>query len=282
MAGTLFVVATPIGNLEDITARALRILREVALIAAEDTRRTGHLLARYGISTRTTSLHRHNEHHKLEDLLARLREGESIALVSDAGTPSISDPGGEFVAAAIRAAIRVEPIPGPSAVVAALSVSGFECSPFTFLGFAPTKGADRRAWMERARQSAPCVIFYEAPHRIRFTLEEFRRNVGDVDVLVARELTKVHEELLRGTISSVLEQLGKPIGEFTIVAKIGQSTDEEQPSDASPGAIFDKFCLLTESDGLTRRQAIARLSREFGTTAKVIYAAIEVAKKSVS
>src|SRR5436190_1141993 len=147
MTGTLFLVATPIGNLEDITARALRVLGEVALIAAEDTRRTSHLLARYAITTPTTSLHEHNEVQKTPSLVARLQAGDSIALVSDAGTPLMSDPGHHLVETAIEAGIRVEPIPGPSAIIAALSASGFPTKPFTFLGFPPARGKDRKQWL---------------------------------------------------------------------------------------------------------------------------------------
>src|SRR6195256_6406956 len=151
MAGTLFVVATPIGNLEDITVRALRVLREVALIAAEDTRRTAHLLARHAITTPTTSLHEHNEAGKSAALVARLEAGESIALVSDAGTPTVSDPGSLLIRAAIDAGVRVEPIPGPSAVLAALAASGLPTDSFAFLGFPPTRSTDRKLWFDRLK-----------------------------------------------------------------------------------------------------------------------------------
>src|SRR3954463_14019099 len=160
MPGTLFVVATPIGNLEDITVRALRILREVAVIAAEDTRRTGQLLARYAIATPTTSLHEHNEAAKTASLIARLQRGESIALVSDAGTPTVSDPGGVLIRAAIDAGIRVEPVPGPSAVLAALAASGLPTESFSFLGFAPTGGKDRKRWFERVRSVRGTIVFF--------------------------------------------------------------------------------------------------------------------------
>src|SRR5262245_9042264 len=151
MPGTLFVVATPIGNLEDVTARALRVLREVAVIAAEDTRRTAGLLTRYAIATPTISLHEHNEASKIPALIARLERGDHIAIVSDAGTPTVSDPGHRLVSAAAAAGIRVEPVPGPSALMAALAVSGFPADQFTFLGFPPTKAKDREAWLEQVR-----------------------------------------------------------------------------------------------------------------------------------
>src|SRR6185436_70073 len=170
MPGTLYVVATPIGNLEDVTLRALRTLREVSLIAAEDTRRTARLLQHYSISTRTTSLHAHNERDRTPALIERLSAGESIALVSDAGTPLISDPGQTLVGAARAAGIRVESIPGPSAVMAALSSSGLETPEFVFLGFPPARSKDRKIWFESLRSQSRLAVFFEAPHRIRRTL----------------------------------------------------------------------------------------------------------------
>src|SRR5687767_5052870 len=166
MAGILYVVATPIGNLEDVTLRALRVLREVSLIAAEDTRRTARLLQHYSISTRTTSLHEHNEREKTAKLIERLRGGDSIALVSDAGTPLISDPGQNLVAEARRAGIRVEAVPGPSAILAALSSSGLAAATFVFLGFPPIRAKDRAAWLGGLRDESRLAIFFEAPHRI--------------------------------------------------------------------------------------------------------------------
>ncbi len=282
MAGTLFVVATPIGNLEDITARALRVLREVALIAAEDTRRTSQLLSRYGIATRTTSLHEHNERQKTDELLTRLGAGESIALVSDAGTPTVSDPGSHFIAAAIARGVRVEPIPGPSAVMAALSVSGFELDGFSFLGFPPQSGTARRRWFERLSALGPCVVFYEAPHRIRFSLEDLQRSIGDVEVVVGREVTKVHEEFLRGPISSVLGKLqAGPLGEFTIVVYFGHKAERVRLS-APPTAldVLLEFSQMTDSGGLTRRQAISKLSKNHGLSAKEVYSLVEAGKIS--
>jgi 16S rRNA (cytidine1402-2'-O)-methyltransferase len=281
MAGTLFVVATPIGNLEDITARALRVLREVALIAAEDTRRTGHLLARYGISTPTTSLHEHNERGKSETLLARLAAGESIAIVSDAGTPTISDPGSRLVALAMERGIRVEPIPGPSAVMAALSVSGFAAGGFTFLGFPPTRSKDRKLWLTKLISNSGTVVFYEAPHRIRATLQEIRLAAGDCRVVIARELTKAHEELVIGPISTALERLKAPRGEFTVVLEIGQTKDISLANPAWPADIAAEFGRLTKYETKTKREAIAQLSRRHGLSANAVYAALEAARKSV-
>ena len=285
MAGTLFVVATPIGNLEDITARALRVLREVALIAAEDTRRTAHLLARYGITTRTTSLHEHNERGKASTLISRLQAGENVALVSDAGTPTVSDPGVHLIAAAVESGIRVESVPGPNAAVAALSVSGLSTDSFTFLGFPPTKAKDRTSWFNRLRGAGPTVVFYEAPHRIKRTLEEIQAKIGDVPIVLARELTKVHEELVRGPISRVLSGNLTALGEFTVVVNIGHLTDFNITNSAQPPsdqAIVAEFGLLTTNRVNTRRQAIAALSRKYGLSAKHTYRVLEEAKRSGS
>jgi 16S rRNA (cytidine1402-2'-O)-methyltransferase len=285
MAGTLFVVATPIGNLEDITTRAIRVLREVALIAAEDTRRTAHLLARYGIATRTTSLHEHNERGKTSSLIARLQAGESVALVSDAGTPTVSDPGVHLIAAAVDHGIRVEAVPGPTAAVAALSVSGLSTESFTFLGFPPIKAKDRAAWLQRLRKSGPTVVFYEAPHRIVRTLEEIQAKIGDIPIILARELTKAHEELVRGPISAVLAKNVVALGEFTVVVDIGHLTDYGEPAVSetpSDEVIVAEFGLLTINRTNTRRQAIAALSRKYGVSAKHTYRVLEDAKRSGS
>jgi 16S rRNA (cytidine1402-2'-O)-methyltransferase len=282
MSGTLFVVATPIGNLEDIGARALRALRDATLIAAEDTRRTHHLLVRYGITTPTTSLHQHNEAKKLPSLIERLRRGERIAVVSDAGTPTISDPGQHLVRAAIEAGVRVEPIPGPSAALAALVASGFSGDAFLFLGFPPTRSKDRGLWLQRLQQSKDIVVFFEAPHRIRRTLEEVRGIVGDKDISVARELTKIHEQFIRGPISAVLDQLSEPIGEFTVVLNIGQLTDNV-PVEAPPDQeMAREFGLMTDTERLSRRKAVSALARRHGLPTNAVYEALERAKTAKS
>lgn len=283
MAGTLYVVATPIGNLEDITVRALRILREVALIAAEDTRRTAHLLTRYGITTATTSLHEHNEHRKSSSLIARLQNDESIALVSDAGTPTISDPGGHLISEAIAKGIRVEAIPGPNAALAVLSVSGIVADQFVFLGFPPTKSNDRKAWMERLRDTESVGVFYEAPHRIVQTLEDIRDTIGNAHVVVGRELTKAHEELVRGPISDVLARGLTAKGEFSVAIDIGQITDlDKHQADESDrkASLVHEFGCMTINQSQSRRQAISALARKYGLTARQAYEAVEIAKKS--
>ncbi len=280
MPGTLFVVATPIGNLEDITVRALRILREVSLIAAEDTRRTAHLLARHATATPTTSLHEHNEAGKSASLIERLRGGDHVALVSDAGTPTVSDPGGQLIRAAIDAGIRVEPIPGPSAVLAALAASGLPTDSFSFLGFPPTRAKDRKLWFARVKSLAGTVVFFEAPHRIRETLLELQRTVGDCPVAIGRELTKVHEELVRGPISVALERLSDDRGEFTVVAMIGQSTDNMAVTAPSQVELALEIGRMTASVGLTKRKAINIVARKHGLTPNRVYDAVEAAKKS--
>lgn len=281
MPGTLFVVATPIGNLEDVTARALRVLGQVALIAAEDTRRTHHLLSRYAIATPTTSLHEHNEGRKLGALIERLQRGEHIALVSDAGTPTISDPGQRLIRAAIDAGIRVEPVPGASAVVSAMAASGIAGQSFTFLGFPPIRSKDRKIWFSDLASTNRPVVFFEAPHRIRRTLREILESIGDRRVSIGRELTKVHEEFLRGTISAILERLTEPVGEFTIVVEIGRSPDKTTGESASAEAIALEFGLMTNNGGLTKRLALRELARRHRLSTNAIYSAIEQSKKLV-
>jgi 16S rRNA (cytidine1402-2'-O)-methyltransferase len=279
MPGTLFVVATPIGNLEDITARALRVLGEVAIIAAEDTRRTAHLLTRYAIATPTTSFHEHNERRKAPALIARLRRGDSVALVSDAGTPTISDPGHGLIRDAIDAGIRVEAIPGPNAALAALAVSGLPSETFTFLGFPPTRSKDRTKWFQALKTAGRTVVFYEAPHRIRETLEQIRLAVGDCEVAVGRELTKAHEELVRGPISSVIDRLEHPIGEFTVVVSIGQMREIISASLPNGSSMLTELGAMTSSSGLSRRRAVNALARKYQRPPNEVYEAIEAAKK---
>ena len=280
MPGTLFVVATPIGNLEDITVRALRVLREVAVIAAEDTRRTAHLLARHAITTPTTSLHEHNEAGKSDALVARLQRGDSIALVSDAGTPTVSDPGGLLIRAAIDAGLRVEPVPGPSAVLAALAASGLPTESFAFFGFPPTRSKDRKLWFERVRAVGGTIVFFEAPHRIQDTLRELQREVGNCEVSVGREMTKIHEQLVRGPIKKVVERVGEGRGEFTVVASIGYSTENIKHEPAEPAAIVIEFGEMTLLSGVTRRKAINMVARKHGISPNMVYEILEAAKKS--
>lgn len=276
MPGTLFVVATPIGNLEDITVRALRVLREVAVIAAEDTRRTAHLLARHAITTPTTSLHQHNEPAKSAAIIDRLLRGDAVALVSDAGTPTVSDPGSRLIREAIAAGIRVEPIPGPSAVLAALTASGLETDSFTFLGFPPTKAQDRNAWFDRLASLGGTVVFFEAPHRIIETLADLRRIAGNCEVSVSRELTKIHEETVRGPISVVIQTLTSPVGEFTVVVHVAERIEPVGRDED----VVAEFGEMTAQPGITKRKAVGLLARRHGLPPNRVYALVEAAKKS--
>jgi 16S rRNA (cytidine1402-2'-O)-methyltransferase len=270
MPGTLYVVATPIGNLEDVTLRALRILRDVSLVAAEDTRRTGRLLQHYSISTRTTSLHEHNEHEKSRQLVERLLAGESIALVSDAGTPVISDPGEGLVAAARDAGIRVESIPGPSAVIASIAASGFATGEFTFLGFPPSRSKDRRRWLQGAAAHPRLVIFFEAPHRLRATLSELLTAAGDRRIGIARELTKIHEELVIRQISEQLKYFHEPRGEFTLLLPPSSQT-EPTPEPVSADVLEAEFGELTNKQGGSRREIVKILADRHGLNANQVY-----------
>jgi 16S rRNA (cytidine1402-2'-O)-methyltransferase len=280
-ASTLFLVATPIGNLEDITLRALRVLREVSLIAAEDTRRTAKLLSHYDIHTPTTSFYEQVEREKTPRLLARLSAGESVALVSDAGTPGISDPGYRLTRSAIEAGVRVEAIPGASSVLTALVLSGLSTSAFSFVGFPPPRALARDRWLSDLSARRETQVFFEAPHRVRETLEAILRVLGDRPIAVARELTKVHEELIRGPVSVVLTQLSIPRGEFTVVlggAPEVPATAELLPP---PEQLLNVFCQMIETGGLSRRGAVSKLAERYGMTSRDIYGAIEKAKSSV-
>jgi 16S rRNA (cytidine1402-2'-O)-methyltransferase len=279
MPGTLYVVATPIGNLEDVTARALRILQEVALIAAEDTRRTAHLLARYAITTPTTSLHAHNETRKTPAIIDRLLRGDSVALVSDAGTPLISDPGEQLIPAAIAAGIRVEPIPGPSAVMAALSVAGVSTTRFSFLGFPPTRSKDRKIWLDELGRLDHTVVFFEAPHRIRQTLQHLMTAIGDCPISVCRELTKIHESLVKGPISKVLSTDFEARGEITVIVDLGHKMKQEATERASDGELLFELGQLIDIRTLSRRKAMAEIARRHQMSPNQVYDAIERAKK---
>ena len=221
MAGVLYIVATPIGNLEDVTLRALRILKEADLIAAEDTRHTRILLGHYHIRTPLISYHEHNEKAQAPRLIQRLLRGENIALVADAGTPAIADPGYRLVVEAVRAGIMVHPLPGPSALAAALSASGLPTDRFTFEGFLPAKQGERQHKLEALRNESRTLVFYEAPHRLKEALADVRRVFGDRQIVVAREVSKVHEEFLRGTLDEVLAGVAdrEVKGEITMVVR---------------------------------------------------------------
>ncbi len=278
MGGRLSVVATPIGNLEDITLRALRVLREATLIAAEDTRRTARLLQHYSISTPTTSLHAHNEQAKSSALLERLDAGAHIALVSDAGTPGLSDPGARLVAAALERGVRVEPIPGPSAVTAALAASGFAADRFVFAGFPPARGSAREDWFRNLAAEPNIVVLFEAPHRVASAFGLLTKYCPDRAVFVGRELTKVHEQLVRCLISELPERLSSAVGEYTLVLGPLQVEGRTQVSVLSPAEAREEFVRLTEKVGFSRRQAIAEIARTHGLRSRQVFALLEHAK----
>ena len=279
MPGTLFVVATPIGNLEDVTFRAVRVLREAGLIAAEDTRRTATLLARYDIRTPTTSLHEHNERQKIPQLVEKLTSGVHVAIVTDAGTPGLSDPGFRLVRAAVELGARIEVIPGPTAAITALVASGFPTDSFTFLGFPPPRGVERRRWLASLAEEPRTCIFFEAPHRIIGTLEALQAELGNRQVAVARELTKLHEEVLRGTVEELIGHLTNPRGEFTVVvAPAADDGDEARP--VPDDDVLTTFSQIVQNERISRRQAVWSVARKLGMSSKTVYDAIERAKKA--
>jgi 16S rRNA (cytidine1402-2'-O)-methyltransferase len=278
MSGTLYVVATPIGNLEDITLRALRVLREVNVIAAEDTRRTARLLSHHAITSRTVSFHEHNARSRVPRLIERLEAGESVAIVTDAGTPGVSDPGLELVQAAIGRGIAVDPIPGASAPLTALIASGFPMVPFTVFGFAPSRSKARLEWLEAVAQTAHTFSFFEAPHRIRKTLGEAHLLFGERPIVAARELTKLHQEFLRGTASELATRISEPRGEFTLI--VGQVCKQQDNNDIqlTDAEVADEFWRITNNGACSRRAVIKELAKKSGRSAKDVYSVIERTK----
>jgi len=266
--GKLYIVGTPIGNLEDITLRALRILQEVDLIACEDTRRTRQLLARYNLSKPLVSYHAHNERERTERLLSRLRAGESIALLSDAGMPAISDPGCVLIQGAIAEGIPVVPIPGPSAVTTALVVSGLPTDRYTFAGFLPRKRSERRAVLESLRGLPGTLVLFEAPHRLVQTLQDLLEVLGDRRIALARELTKVHEEVLRGRISEVLSRLEhvQVRGEITLVV---EGSGERQEADRQEAREHLERLL---AEGVPKKAAVKEISQSYGLPRREVFA----------
>lgn len=263
---TLYIVATPIGNLEDVSFRALRILSEVALIAAEDTRKTRHLLTAYGIKTPLTSYHEHSKEAKLSYLLSRLERGD-VALVSEAGMPGISDPGYKLVAAAIERGISVVPIPGPSVLVAAIAVSGLSTNEFTYLGFLPRRKGQRRRLLQCIADEERTIIAFEAPHRIVTTLEDILDVLGDRRIAVCRELTKVHEEVFRGTVTAALAHFREPIGEFTLVIE-GKPKGERALTAPLEGELRRLY-----REGLSAKEAVSQVAKVTGVPKKELYKA---------
>ncbi len=267
--GALYVVATPIGNLEDITLRAIRVLKEVEIIAAEDTRRTRKLLGAYQISTPMTSLYDRIEDRKSSVLISKMNEGMDVAIVSDAGTPGISDPGYVLVSKAIAEGIEIIPVPGASAVVTALCVSGLPTDSFAFYGFLPSRSGKRKQFLSTLMDEAKTLVFYESPKRLIESLRDIGEVLGNRNVVVLREMTKVFEEIMRGTLGEVINQLqGRVVkGEVTLV--IGRR--EKISSSFSDDEILAKFEDLWKSSGSSRRDIIEKLAKELGIPKKRVY-----------
>jgi 16S rRNA (cytidine1402-2'-O)-methyltransferase len=267
--GTLFIVATPIGNLEDITFRAVRILKEVELIAAEDTRHSRKLLSHFGIARPLTSYFDHNKNFKGSYILEKLREGHSVALITDAGTPCISDPGYQLVRDAGTAGIQVVPIPGPSAVIAALSAAGLPTDRFAYEGFLPNRQGKRREKLMSVKGEERVLVFYEAPTRLAAALSDLLEVMGDREVVIARELTKIYEEFIRGHVTDLIERLkGRQIkGEVVLLVAPAPSTDEPAPS-----LIVDLLRAYTASGELSLKDAVRRVALETGQSRSAVYA----------
>ncbi len=272
--GTLYLVATPIGNLEDITLRALRILREVPLIACEDTRQTRKLLSHHSIRTPLVSFHRFNETRALPGLLGRLSNGEDLALVTDGGTPSISDPGFSLVRAARKGGIPVVPIPGPSALVAALAASGLPADRFSFFGFLPHRSGERRRLLESLRDREETLVFFDSPRRIAESLGEMAEILGSRSGVVCREMTKLHEEFHRGSLDALARQLGKgPVpGEVTLVVE-GAPSPSGRPAD--PDTLRSEVEKEVLEKGVSRRDAMRAVASRRGIPRRDVYRALK-------
>jgi 16S rRNA (cytidine1402-2'-O)-methyltransferase len=272
--GTLYVVATPIGNLEDITLRAVRVLKEADLIACEDTRHTAKLLSHYGIDRPTVSYHEHNEAARAEELVAKLEQGLNVAQVSDAGMPGISDPGYRVIRLAIERGVTVVPIPGPSALVAALAASGLPTDSFQFLGFLPAKSGQRRTTLEGLRHAEHTTVVYEAPHRIEETMNDILELLGaERPVVLARELTKMHEEFLRGTAAQVLQRMQeRPLkGEMTLL--IGKGAAQE--TQAAVKDIAQRLEEIMREQKLDEKAGLKILAKERGISKSEVYREVQ-------
>src|SRR5262245_33834696 len=276
--GVLYIVATPIGNLEDITYRAARILREADLIACEDTRQTRKLLDHYGIQTSVISYHLHNEAARAEELAAKLEQGQSIAQVSDAGMPGISDPGYRLIQLAIERGLTVVAVPGASAVIAAVAASGLPTDAFEFHGFLPAKSGQRRTALEALRSARHTVVLYEAPHRIRETLEDIASVLGpDRPVVIARELTKIHEEFIRGKVKDVLSRVqGRELkGEITLLLGAGES----QPAVETAKDLSTRLREIMREPGIDEKAALKVLAKERGLAKSEVYREVQRARR---
>ena len=267
MKGKLYIIATPIGNLEDITLRALRILKEVDIIAAEDTRQTLKLLNHYDISKHLISYHRHNEETKSNYLIEKLKEGQNIGLVSDAGTPGISDPGEEVIKKAIQEGIEVIPIPGACAMVNALICSGLNTKEFSFLGFLPLNKKLRKEKLEEIKIASKTIILYEAPHKMKATLKDLKDYIGNRKIVLARELTKIHEEFLRKPIEELINEIDNLKGEMILIIESGENKVEKIQENLT---IEEQYAIY-EKQGLTKNEIIKKIAKERKTNKNEIY-----------
>ena len=269
MKGNLYIVATPIGNLEDITIRALNTLKEVDLIAAEDTRHTLKLLNHYEITKPLISYHRHNEESKKDVLIDKLINGENIALVSDAGTPGICDPGEEVIKQAIEENIQIIPIPGACAFVNALICSGIDTKEFTFLGFLPLNKKLRREKLEEIKNTTKTTIIYEAPHKLKTTLEDLREIIENRKIVLARELTKIHEEFIRGTVKEIASKTDDLKGEFVIIIE-GNSVKEEKENELNELSLEEHFKFY-EEQGYEKKDIIKKIAKDRNVSKNDVY-----------
>ncbi len=271
MSGKLYLVATPIGNLEDITIRALNVLREVDLIAAEDTRHTLGLLNHFEISKPLISYYKQTEKARSEVLIEKLREGKNIAIVSDAGTPGISDPGEEIVRVAIENNIEIIPIPGACALINALIVSGLSTKEFTFIGFLSAVKKEKKEKLEEIKYETKTVILYEAPHKLKSTLEQIFEILGDRNVVLARELTKIHEEFIRGKVSDILKRIEDIKGEFVILIEGSSVSKKDIELDNLNNLSLEEHYNLYKSQGLDKKEIIKRIAKDRKVSKNEIY-----------
>ena len=275
MTGNLYLVSTPIGNLQDISLRALEVLRSVDLIASEDTRHTGKLLAHFQIPGKLISCHEHNEERRAAELIAKLKEGKSIAVVSDAGTPGIADPGFRLVHAAAAQGIEVVPVPGPTAFVSAVVASGLPADAIFFGGFLPSRSGERRRRLEETKNIPATLVFYEAPHRLARSLADCLAVLGDRDAAVARELTKLHEEIVRGSLTSLADRFRDGAkGEIVLMIERSRGPEISLAADTS---IAQRVGQL-ELEGLDRKAALKRAAKEFGLSRSDAYRRVEADK----
>ena len=271
MSGILYLVATPIGNLEDITFRAINILKEVDLIAAEDTRHTLKLLNHYEISKPLISYHRHNEEIKVDGLIEKLKEGQNIAVISDAGTPAICDPGEVIVKEAVKENIKVVPIPGACAFVNALVASGLDTKEFVFYGFLSINKKLRKEKLEQIEKENKTIILYEAPHKLKNTLEDLKEILEERKIVIARELTKIHEEFIKGTAKEILEKYTEPKGEHIILIEANPIKQEDEEKSKINNMTIEEHYKYYEEQGFSKNEIIKKIAKDKGVTKNEIY-----------